>query len=124
MEKDILIIDDEPLTCEIYREFLEAEGYKIDIAYDGNTGLAKLRGGDYALVLLDIKMHGLSGLEVLEEIRKEGIEIKVIIITGIIERDVERRCISLGANQFLTKPINLQSLKEVIEKTLATNSTP
>ncbi|HEY9072951.1 MAG TPA: response regulator, partial [Desulfobaccales bacterium] len=66
--KDLLIVDDEPLVCESLKEMLALEGYRVDAVLNGKAALEKLREDRYQLVLSDIQMPGLNGIELLKEL--------------------------------------------------------
>ena len=73
----ILVIDDEPDVREMLQFLLEEEGFQVETAPDGTSGIAKLAGRDYDLVLLDLMLPDLSGMEVLQRIRREDTELPV-----------------------------------------------
>jgi DNA-binding NtrC family response regulator len=116
--KDLLIVDDDPLVCESLREMLALEGYAVDAAQDGRTALARLKGEQYHLVLSDIRMPGLNGLDLLKELKGRDPDTMVIFITGHghIEGAVE--AIKLGAYDYITKPIDDLRLKLTIRRAL------
>jgi DNA-binding NtrC family response regulator len=121
MVKKILIVDDEKNIRTSLTLYLESLGYDTDTASSGNEALGFLKKNtseEYELVLLDIKMHGLTGLQVLTEMRGTGIKTDVIMMTayGTIENAVES--MKLGALDFLNKPFTLESLKSVIDNAI------
>jgi DNA-binding NtrC family response regulator len=121
MAGKILIVDDEKNIRTSLTLYLENLGYGTDSTASGNEALKLLKnntGEEYELVLLDIKMQGLTGLQVLAEIRNMGIKTDVIMMTayGTIENAVES--MKLGALDFLNKPFTLESLKSVIDNAI------
>ena len=78
----ILVADDEESIVVGLTALLEEEGYVVDSAMDGQQAMDKLKNGEYALLLADLKMPGLTGLQILKKIKKAGIKTEVIIITG------------------------------------------
>ncbi|MEW6088341.1 MAG: response regulator [bacterium] len=82
MQPRIFIIDDDKELCEEITEILSGEGYSVNAAYDGLKGKKIIENGNYDLLILDIKLPGLNGFEVLKSIRGKNIKIKIIIISG------------------------------------------
>ncbi len=107
---DILIAEDEPFQREMLRDFLEGEGHRVTESEDGQSALRFLAKSSFDLVLLDFKMPGMDGLEVLREARRLNPEIDAVILTafGTIETAVE--AMKAGARDYLTKPIDLEEL--------------
>ena len=82
MKKKILMIDDDEELCEEITEILTNEGYRVTTAFDGLNGNRLIEKYDYDIVILDIKMPGLSGLDILEAIKGQDKELKVVVLTG------------------------------------------
>lgn len=106
----ILIIDDERSIRNTLKEILEYEKFKVDEAEDGPSGLAKIKEGKYDLVMCDIKMPVMDGLEVLEKVVNLGIDVPIVMISGhgTIETAVE--ALKNGAYDFIAKPLDLNRL--------------
>lgn len=83
----ILLIDDDEELCAELREILETEGFKVDIALDGLQGLAHLQEGQYQIIILDLKLPGLDGYNVLKSIKKTEDPVKVLVVSGRPLRD-------------------------------------
>ncbi len=117
----LLVVEDETPLRELLREELSRSGYKVETAADGIEGLAKYRIELFNVVLLDIRMPGMDGVEVLERMRYESSLPEVIVFTGhgTIETAVE--CIRQGAYDYLTKPVKLDELELVIDKAAEKN---
>lgn len=113
---NILVVDDEPSQREMLGGFLKGEGHAIGKAEDGPTAIRQVRDGHYDLVLLDYKMPGMSGMEVLQAVKKLNPEIDVVIITafGTIETAVE--AMKAGALDYITKPVELDELVLLLER--------
>lgn len=118
MDKIILVVDDEKNIRTTLSTFLSSLNFKVDTASNGEDALIKLKEKDYSLVLLDIKMHGLTGMQVLKEMRYSGIKTNTIMMTayGTIENAVES--MKLGAVDFISKPFTLEALKSVLTDVL------
>jgi len=118
MDKIILVVDDEKNIRTTLSTFLSSLNFKVDMASNGEEALIKLKEKDYNLVLLDIKMHGLTGMQVLQEMRNSGVKTNTIMMTayGTIENAVES--MKLGAVDFVSKPFTLEALKLVLTDVL------
>lgn len=106
----ILVVEDERPIAEFVQRGLEAEGYSVSCAYDGEEGLALARTGDYALVILDVLLPKLSGLEVIKAIREDEEALPVIMLTALAETDDVVTGLDLGASDYLTKPFAFAEL--------------
>ncbi|MDZ4349866.1 MAG: adenylate/guanylate cyclase domain-containing protein [Xanthomonadaceae bacterium] len=106
----ILVVDDNELNRDLLSRRLEKRGFKVFLAEHGRQALDWLDANFCDLVLLDVMMPGLSGLEVLEEIRKtrDGSELPVIMATAKVEQDDIVSALKLGANDYVTKPLQFQ----------------
>lgn len=118
MAKKILIIDDEPEISKMVTEFLLSSGYAAYFALNGPAGLDLIEKEKPHLVLLDIGMPGMSGLEVLKEIRKKYPELTVVMLTAHTEVEVMKRALQGGASEYISKPINLETLLNKFVKEL------
>lgn len=112
--KRILVVDDEKNIRLTLGEALAAMDLEVDTASDGEEALAKLEEDAYRLMLLDIKMPGLDGMEVLRRVRDVQPEVRVVIITahGTVANAVE--AMKLGAVDFLQKPFSAQEIRDVV----------
>jgi DNA-binding response OmpR family regulator len=106
----ILVVEDERPIAEFVQRGLEAEGYAVACAYNGEDGLALARTGDYALVILDLLLPRLSGLEVVRGIRESDEALPVIMLTALAETDDVVTGLDLGASDYLTKPFAFDEL--------------
>ena len=106
----ILVIDDEIGICEGVKRALEPEGFQVAIALDGKSGLALVKENGFDLILLDVKMPEISGLDLISMIHKIDPEIICIIITGYATVEMAVTAIKQGAYDFLTKPFSVDIL--------------
>ena len=106
----ILVIDDELGMREGCRRALTPLGHQVDVAADGEAGLQKVLAGNYDLVLLDVRMPKISGIELLEKIHAHDPDIVCIIITGYASIDLAIQAIKQGAYNFLSKPFDADAL--------------
>ncbi len=102
----------------MFLEWIQAEGYETDEAADGLAGLAKFKERQPDLILSDLLMPRMGGLELLEALSGEGATVPVIIITSNKQKTVRERCLSLGAVAVIHKPPDEQQLLALIRETL------
>ena len=111
----ILIVDDELSVCDVLGEFLAEKGYETETAYSGQEALEILCAKHYDLMLLDLKMPGMSGLELLKKIRKSSYQVGVVVLTGVQDLDLAREVMKYGAIDYLNKPVDLEQLASTID---------
>jgi YesN/AraC family two-component response regulator len=115
----ILIIDDEKATLSMFRLFLDAYGYSVYTAENGAEGLEIFRKEKPAIVLTDIKMPGIDGLAVLQQIKEVAPQTAVIVITGHGDTALAEQAAALDAVDFIHKPIKKEALDAALEKARA-----
>ncbi len=106
----ILIIDDEKSIRLALKDILDDEGYEVDLAEDGKSGLEKAVAGKYDIIFCDIKMPGMDGMETLEKMVAEGVESAIVMISGHGDIDTAVKCIKAGAYDFVPKPLDLNRI--------------
>jgi two-component system alkaline phosphatase synthesis response regulator PhoP len=106
----ILVVDDEAHLAAGISENLEAEGYVAEVAHDGAEGLEKIRAQDFDLVVLDVMMPKLDGLEVCEAIRRDGLQTPVLFLTVKSDAADRIRGLEAGGDDYLAKPFHLREL--------------
>jgi DNA-binding response OmpR family regulator len=114
----ILVADDEDSIREVLCRFLASEGYTAFQAADGAAALAAVEKEDPDIVLLDINMPVKKGVEVLKELAENRPEIGVVMLTGNLDEEVARACLENGACDYLSKPINLETLGTILKARL------
>lgn len=114
----LLIADDERHVAEGLRMILSDDGYAAEMATDGEEAWQKVQSGEFGLVLADLKMPGMDGLELFARMREQGIESEVIFITGAGTVATAVEAMRRGAYDYLTKPLDLERLKALIPKAL------
>jgi YesN/AraC family two-component response regulator len=112
----ILVIDDEKPTLSMFRLFLDAYGYRVYTAENGSDGLDIFRKEKPAIVLTDIKMPGVDGLAVLQQIKEIAPKTAVIVITGHGDTALAEQAAALHAVDFIHKPIKKEALDAALEK--------
>jgi DNA-binding NtrC family response regulator len=119
---NILIADDEKAIRKTLKEILEYEGYKVDEAEDGQKAYDMIREGEYDVVLCDIKMPKLDGMEVLDRIKKEGTDSQIIMISGHGTLETAVDAVKKGAFDFISKPPDLNRLLITVRNALDKSS--
>jgi len=112
----LLVVDDEDSLRLLVHDELVNSGYQVDTAESGERALELIAEKKFDIVILDIRMPGIDGLEVLKHIREEGIKSKVILLTGVNELKIARDSLELGADDFLMKPYDFRTLKACLER--------
>ena len=109
----ILVVDDADSNREVMTRILEREGYRVETAVDGADALTRLRSAPFDMVLLDVMMPGMDGVQVMETIHGDDIlnRLPVIMLSALNEQETVLKCIQLGAQDYLPKPVNQQLLK-------------
>ena len=119
--KKILVVDDKPEVVELVTATLEGEGYQIICAFDGEEALEKINKERPDLVLLDVRMPKMTGLEVLAKAKKDPQtrDIPIIMLTAKGQEIDKDKGIRLGAEEYIIKPFSPSSLLRKIEETMA-----
>ena len=110
----MLIVDDEAGICKILKQIFDEVGFEVTTTTNPRDSLSLVAEKKPQIVLLDILMPGLSGLEVLKQIKDKNKNIKVIMLTTASEEEVKEKATQLGADYFIKKPFSENFLKEVI----------
>lgn len=114
----ILIIDDEDIVLQSCKRILRNENYDIDIVYSGEDGLAKTEQKTYDLVITDLMMPGMSGLDVLRTIKNKKLDLKVVIFTGFATAETAREALKMGAFDYIPKPFTPDEFRDVINNAI------
>ncbi len=120
MEKpySVMILDDEPIVCERLRSTLEKVNLDIETFVDPNEAIKRFAEKKFQILITDLKMKELDGIEVLKLVQKVSPETKVIIITGFATVEKAREALKIGAYDFIAKPFKLSQLRDLVIKAL------
>jgi DNA-binding NtrC family response regulator len=118
MEKSphILILDDEPIVGKRLKPALEKFGCQVEVFEDGKKALERLNEKHFDIVVTDVRMEEVDGLQVLEQVKAKSENTKVIIITGYATIEVAREALIKGAFDFIAKPFKPNDLRVIIER--------
>ena len=118
----ILVVDDNPDNVDIIRHYLEARGYPITVAHDGEEALALYETVRPSIVLLDVMMPGRDGWEVCRVMKQHpalGKQVRIIMVTALDEWDDKRQALQTGADDYVEKPFDLSKLAATVERNAA-----
>jgi len=127
----VLVVDDDPAVRTTIRLVLERDGHKVSVAADGRAGLAALAGGGIDLLIVDLFMPGMDGLETLREVRRHHADLPVIVISGTSlagpgteAPDFLAMAIKLGAVRSVQKPFKPRDIIDSVQACLGNAATP
>ena len=112
----LLIVDDEIEICDFLKSFFEERNFDVKTASSGQAALDAVDQFKPQVILLDIKMPGMDGIQVLGTIKKKYPKIKVIMVTALETRDKIEECLRLGADNYITKPLSLEYLENDVRE--------
>lgn len=112
----LLVVDDENEICEFLKSFFEERNYTVSVATSGEDALEAMKQEKPQVVLLDIKMPGMDGVQALREMKTKYPKVKVIMVTAIETRDKIEECLRLGADNYITKPLSLEYLENDVRE--------
>ena len=115
----LLYADDEEALRYLVKSQLEGEGFEVVTADDGDTAIDLLKKDPYDILLLDIRMPRVNGVEVLKYLRERKIASRVIMLTAVDDLSVAIESVKNGANDYITKPYDLQVLLSSIQRVMA-----
>ena len=118
MANKILIVDDNPNMSNLLSEMLEVFDYESKTASDGLEALEELQADKYAMVITDMRMPNMSGLELLQKVKEHHPKIKVVIISGYSSGEIESQALDLKADGFIGKPLMMADIEKVLSDLL------
>jgi DNA-binding NtrC family response regulator len=118
MAARLLIVEDEDTLCASLQRVLQKDGYEVDVAGSAEDALALLESKTYDLILCDIILPGISGIDLLRKYRERNPLQKVVIMTAYASLDTAKQAIAAGASEFVLKPLTHDELKSVVRSVL------
>ncbi|MDD3311423.1 response regulator [Pseudodesulfovibrio sp.] len=112
----ILILDDEPIVSKRLQPALEKMGYEVESFYDSSRAMARVLERSFDIVVTDLKMEGVDGMQFLAAVKDRSPKTEVIVITGFATMDTAKESMRKGVFDFLAKPFKLGEIQEVIRK--------
>lgn len=122
--RKILVVDDEHEICDFVKNFFQERGFNVFTALSGEDALSIAKIEKPGLILLDIKMKGMDGIATLKHIKEIDKNTKVIMVTALEDQDKIDDACRLGACEYITKPLILDNLEQVVEKMLKEGEYP
>lgn len=110
----IMVVDDNADMLDLLAHFFETKGHRVLTALDAEEGLKKVRAERPDLILMDIMMPRVHGVEALRQVKALDASIKVIMITAVDDKDIAEEALASGASDYVTKPIDLQYLDTIV----------
>ena len=116
MPLEILILDDEPIVGQRLKATLKKEGHRVETFVNPLQAVARIEEKTFDIVVTDIRMDDMDGIEILELVRRKSERTKVIMITGYATLEVARESLTKGAFDFIAKPFKLKEMRQAIAK--------
>jgi len=117
-KRKILLVEDEMVVREALRDWLTDDGYDVDVAEDGEEALKKIKEEEFGVIVLDLKLPDIDGLQVFEEAKELNQETKGIMITAYPSKETLEKAKRLGLIDYLAKPFQAEELEKIINKAL------
>lgn len=117
----VLVVDDEPRICRLILDVLVQEGYMVEVSFSGADALQLISKYNYHLLITDLEMPGIDGLELIKKVKKRDPDIRAIMITGNAIDDVATWSLRYGIDNTMQKPFNITELKRVVKQVLCTH---
>lgn len=118
MGSRVLVVDDQNGVRRLLEELFKKEGYEVSVAADGVESIEKVKSSPPDLILMDMKMPNMNGLEASQEIKKIDSHIPIIMMTAYGETDVAQRALELGVRKYITKPFDILALRDMVRDVL------
>lgn len=115
----VLILDDEPIVGERLKASLERAGFVVDALSTSKEAIARLKERHYDILVTDLKMSGLDGMDVLRAAKQALPDIKPVVITGFATKDTADEAMRQGAAAFIAKPFKMSHLRDVLQQLVA-----
>lgn len=121
MSNRILVVDDQAGIRRLLYEAFTEQGYEVDLAAGGVEAMEKVSCVTPDVMLLDMKMPGMNGIETLQEIKKINDSILVVMMTAYGELEIVNEAVKLGIKEYVTKPFDINELRDIVKKLLTEN---
>ncbi len=112
----IMVLDDEPIVCKRLKPALEKQGYEVDTFTLSSDAMEQIKQTDYDIIVTDLKMKGVDGMQLLTEAKRRSPKTEVIVITGFATLETARQSFQKGVFDFIAKPFKLSEIQEVVKR--------
>ena len=116
----VLVVDDEPNICDLLEELLARQDYVIETCLNGQEAMAKIKSSGYDMVISDLKMPGINGIELIRAVKAESPDTATVLVTGFATVETAVEALRFGADDYVTKPFNIEELRKVVSRGLET----
>jgi len=123
MPKKIIVVDDEKIICNTAKKILEIEGYEVDTFTDSVLALEAIRKNQYDLIITDLMMEEVSGMDILREVNRRSPQTKVIMLTAYATLEATIEAIREQIYDFFPKPVKIEDLKRSVKRALGDETT-
>lgn len=117
--KKILMVEDDAEMRALFRDFFREEGFEIEMVSNGSEALRRVAREAYALILTDLRLPGLTGLDLLPGIKKLRPDVPVIVLSAFGSEENRKKALQKGATIYLEKPFHLNTLREILQEILS-----
>jgi DNA-binding NtrC family response regulator len=115
----VMVLDDEPIVCKRLQPALEKLGYEVETYTHSEEAMRRIQETEYDIIVTDLKMKGIDGMQFLQEAKKRSPKTEVIVITGFATLETARESFQKGVFDFIAKPFKLGEIQEVVNKAAA-----
>ena len=119
LDRSILVVDDQMGVRRLLFEAFKEDGYDVRLAASGFEAISQVNSDPPRLILMDMKMPGMNGLEALREIKRLNPEVSVIMMTAYGELEIVAEAMKLGVKEYITKPFDINELRDLVSKVLS-----
>lgn len=112
----IMVLDDEPIVCKRLKPALEKQGYRVDTFTLSSEAMEQIQQVEYDIIITDLKMKGIDGMQLLTEAKRRSPKTEVIVITGFATMDTAKESFHKGVFDFIAKPFKLSEIQEVVSR--------
>ncbi len=115
----ILLLDDEAIVCKRLKPTLEKVGYEVEAFTESGEAMERIKEKEFEIIITDLKMEGIDGMQFLEEVKRRSKNTEVIVITGFATIETARESFKKGVFDFIAKPFKLREIQEVVARASA-----
>ncbi|MFH2218194.1 MAG: response regulator [Pseudomonadota bacterium] len=112
----ILILDDEPIVCKRLKPAFEKLGYETEVFTDSSKAMSRIQEKDFDIVITDLKMKHINGMQFLAAIKEKSLDTEVIVITGFATMETAKESFQKGVFDFVAKPFKIGEIQEIVKK--------
>jgi DNA-binding NtrC family response regulator len=115
----VMVLDDEPIVCKRVQPALEKLGYEVESYTNSHEAMRRIQETEYDIIVTDLKMKGIDGMQFLQEAKKRSPRTEVIVITGFATLETAKESFHKGVFDFIAKPFKLSEIQDVVNKAAA-----